>query len=127
MTNLPNESDGNVVQAGRWNTILGKTQNASDTDVRIRGRVATFGTVISLSAASFVGLSGAAGYYGVRAETYITSGNGTDASPYNLSAIESAVNALPAIGGTVFIKAGIWRGSRILLGKTDRKSTRLNS
>src|SRR3990167_6515230 len=113
MTNLPNEADGNVVQAGRWNTILGKTQNAADTDVRIRGRVATFGTVISLSAASFTGLSGAAGYYGVRAEDYITSGNGTRASPYNASAIQNAIDALPAQGGIVFVKAGFffWGGA----------------
>lgn len=121
MTNLPNESDGNTVQAGRWNSLLAKIQNASDTDTRIRGRVATFGTVISLSAASFVGLSGAAGYYGVRAETYITSGNGSDGNPYNLSAIESAVNALPAVGGTVFIKAGVYRGAnRLLFGGTGQ-------
>ena len=118
MTNLPNEADGNVVQAGRWNTILSKTQNAADTDVRIRGRVASFGTVISLSAASFVGLSGAAGYYGVRAETYITSGNGTRASPYNANAIQNAIDALPAQGGIVFVKAGFYSGTRINLGRT---------
>lgn len=60
---------------------------------------------------------GAAGsYYGVRAETYITSGTGTDADPYNASAVESAINALPGKGGIVFVKDGIWSGSRILLG-----------
>jgi len=111
MTKLPNESDGNTVQSGRWNTILGKLQESTDTDVTIRGRKATFGTVVSLSAASFVGLSGAAGYYGVRAEDYITSGDGSAANPYNASAIQSAVNALPTLGGIVFIKGGIWRGA----------------
>ena len=60
------------------------------------------------------------GYYGVRAEDYITSGTGTDANPYNASAIESAINALPNFGGVVFIKEGIYRGSRIFLGGTGQ-------
>src|SRR3990167_3296824 len=111
MTKLPNESDGNTVQSGRWNTILGKIQESTDTDVTIRGRKATFGTFVSLSAASFVGLSGAAGYYGVRAEDHITSGDGSAANPYNASAIQSAINALPSRGGIVFIKEGVWRGT----------------
>jgi len=58
------------------------------------------------------------GYYGVRAEDYITSGTGTDASPYNLSAIESAITALPTQGGIVFIKEGVYRGTRVNLGRT---------
>src|SRR3990167_9289809 len=102
MTKLPNESDGNTVQSGRWNTILGKTQEATDTDVTIRGRKATFGTVVSLSAASFTGLAGLTGYYGQ--EAVPTSGAGTDADPYNASAIETAINALPSKGGIVFVK-----------------------
>ena len=117
MTKLPDESDGNVVQASRWNVILDKTQDGADTDVTIRGRKATFGTVVSLSAASFVGLSGAAGYYGVRADP--TSGDGTASDPYNASAIETAINALGGFGGIVFVKAGVWgrsSESRIQLG-----------
>src|SRR3990167_8886064 len=64
--------------------------------------------------------AGAASYYGVRAEDHITSGTGTDADPYNASAIENAINALSSRGGIVFVKAGIWRGSRILLGATGQ-------
>ena len=59
-----------------------------------------------------------AGYYGVRATDFVTSGDGTRSSPYNASAIESAINALPAHGGIVFVKAGWYRGPRINLGRT---------
>ena len=68
------------------------------------------------------GVAGGAGasYYGVRAEDFITSGIGTDANPYNLSAITSAINALPSQGGIVFIKEGVYRGTRIFLGGTGQ-------
>jgi hypothetical protein len=59
---------------------------------------------------------GADGYYGVRAADYITSGDGSESNPYNASAIEAAINALPSGGGIVFVKEGVWAGSRIGLG-----------
>lgn len=62
----------------------------------------------------------AASYYGVRAEDYITSGDGSFSNPWNASAIESAINALPAKGGIVFVKSGIWSGTRIYLGGTGQ-------
>gem|GEM_PF-2716793 len=65
------------------------------------------------------------GYYGTRAEDYITSGDGTPSNPYNSSAIQSAIDALPAQGGTVFIKAGVWRGTtRIRLPKSGATSSK---
>jgi len=73
------------------------------------------------------GGGGGGGYYGVRAEDFATSGDGSSANPYNASAIQSAIDALPGIGGIVFIKEGIWRGTtRIRLpqsstGKTWKK------
>jgi hypothetical protein len=57
------------------------------------------------------GGGGTGGYYGVRAEDYITSGDGSPSNPYNASAIQNAVDALPARGGIVFIKEGVWQGS----------------
>src|SRR3990167_2254322 len=158
MTNLPQEATGATALSARWNAILDKLQNASDTDVRIRGRKLSAGTVVattgsfsnisgsgysiiqdegvaqtSRSTVDIVGTGvtvtdtgsktqvsipsgGAAAYYGVKAEDYITSGAGTDASPYNASAIENAINALPSRGGVVFVKEGLYRGSRISLG-----------
>ena len=160
MTNLPQEATGATALSARWNALLNKLQNASDTDVRIRGRKISAGTFVgttgsfsnisgsgysiiqdegisltSRSTVTFVGTGvtvtdigsktqvsipsgGAAAYYGVKAEDYITSGAGTRASPYNASAIENAINALPAIGGIVFIKAGFYSGTRINLGRT---------
>ncbi len=67
------------------------------------------------------GAGGAAGYYGVRAADFVTSGDGTPTNPYNASAIQAAINALPSRGGTVFIKEGIWSGpSRISVNKAGR-------
>ncbi len=57
------------------------------------------------------GGGGGGGYYGVRAEDYITTGDGSASNPWNASAIQSAIDALPAQGGLVFIKAGVWRGA----------------
>src|SRR3990172_10155594 len=57
------------------------------------------------------GSSGTGGYYGVRASDFVTSGDGSPASPYNASAIQAAVDALPSRGGIVYIKEGIWRGT----------------
>src|SRR3990167_3619103 len=153
MTNLPQEATGATALSARWNAILDKLQNASDTDVRIRGRKLSAGTVVattgsfsnisgsgysimqdegvaltSRSTVDFVGTgvtvsdtgsktqvsipSGcAAAYYGVKAEDYITSGDGSVANPYNASAIQSAINALSTRGGIVFIKEGVWRGT----------------
>src|SRR3990167_7237612 len=158
MTNLPQEATGATALSSRWNTVINKVQNASDTDVRIRGRKISAGTVvattgsfsnisgsgysimqdegasqISRSTVDFVGTGvtvtdtgsktqvsipsgGAAAYYGVKAEDYITSGDGSAGNPYNASAIQSAIDSLPSRGGFVFIKEGIWRGtSRIQL------------
>jgi len=71
------------------------------------------------------GGSGTGGYYGVRAADFITSGDGSPSNPYNGSAIQAAVDALPSTGGVVFIKEGIWRGAtRITVnanGSTPRK------
>src|SRR3990167_4114840 len=153
MTNLPQEATGATALSARWNVILNKLQNASDTDVRIRGRKLSAGTVVattgsfsnisgsgysiiqdegvaltSRSTVDFVGTGvtvtdtgsktqvsipsgGAAAYYGERAESYITSGDGSAANPYNASAIQTAVDALPSRGGIVFIKEGIWYGT----------------
>ncbi len=62
------------------------------------------------------GGGGSGGYYAIRAADYITQGDGSPANPYNASAIQSAINALPKIGGTVFIKSGVWAGtSRIVI------------
>lgn len=60
-----------------------------------------------------VGIGGGStgGFYGARAEDYITSGDGSPSNPYNASAIQSAINALPPQGGIVFVKRGIWRGT----------------
>src|SRR3990167_9831473 len=163
MTNLPQEATGATALSARWNAILDKLQNASDTDVRIRGRKLSAGTVVATTGSSsnisgsgysiiqdegvsqtsrstvdFVGTGvtvtdtgsktqisipsgGAAAYYGVKAEDYITSGDGSAANPYNASAIQNAYNALPSTGGIVFIKEGIWRGAagtRILVGNS---------
>ncbi len=63
-----------------------------------------------------IGGGGTGGFYGVCAGDFVTSGSGTLSSPYNSSAIESAINALPTHGGIVFVKAGVWRGSKISLG-----------
>lgn len=52
--------------------------------------------------------AGLAGYYGVRAADYVTLGDGSSGNPYNSTAIQSAINALPARGGVVFVKNGIW-------------------
>src|SRR3990167_973257 len=169
MTNLPQEATGATALSARWNAILDKLQNASDTDVRIRGRKLSAGTFVgttgsfsnisgsgysimqdegvaltSRSTVDFVGTGvavtdtgsktqvsipsgGAAAYYGVKAEDYITSGDGSDANPYNASAIESAINALPSRGGIVFVKEGIYRGtSRITVNAagTEKKKKR---
>ncbi len=51
------------------------------------------------------------GAYGVRAEDYIVSGDGSPASPYNASAIQNAINALSSRGGIVFVKAGVYAGN----------------
>lgn len=59
---------------------------------------------------------GTGGHYGVRAADFITSGDGSNANPYNASAIVDAINALPDRGGIVFVKSGVWRGPRIALG-----------
>jgi hypothetical protein len=64
---------------------------------------------------------GGGGYYGVRAEDYISSGDGSPGNPYNASAIQSAVNALPSRGGIVFIRAGVWEGaSRIVVNTAEK-------
>jgi len=71
------------------------------------------------------GGGGSGGYYGVRAEDFITQGDGSAANPYNASAIQSAINALPARGGIVFIKSGVWRGtSRITVNATGAERTK---
>lgn len=65
------------------------------------------------------GGGGTGGYYGVRAADFVTSGDGSPASPYNASAIQAAIDALPLRGGTVFVKEGVWRGSsRITVNAT---------
>jgi hypothetical protein len=65
------------------------------------------------------GGGGTGGYYGVRAADYIISGDGTPSSPYNASAIQNAIDALPSRGGVVFIKGGVWQGtSRITVNST---------
>ena len=120
MTNLPDEVVGNTVRSSRWNVLLDKIQDGQDSDVRMRGRYWTGGSFVG-SYASFAAVaSGSKPYYGIRAEDFITSGDGTAANPYNASAIESAINAIPTRdgggGGIVFIKAGNWQGAKILLG-----------
>jgi len=62
------------------------------------------------------GGGGSGGYYGIRAEDFVTQGDGSASNPYNASAIRDAINSLPFGGGIVFVKRGIWRGSRIFLG-----------
>lgn len=57
------------------------------------------------------GGGGGAGYYGVRAIDFVTSGDGSTTNPYNASAIQNAINALTSRGGVVFVKAGYWEGN----------------
>lgn len=53
MTDLPDESSGNLIRSSRWNTLLAKIEEGTDTDVRIRGRHASFGTFVILTTGSF--------------------------------------------------------------------------
>lgn len=120
MTNLPDEVVGNTVLSSRWNVLLDKLQNAEDTDVRSRGRFWRGGTFAGTFGSFAAMASGSKPYYGVRAEDFIISGIGTAANPYNLSALEDAANALPVVGGLIFVKSGFWEGTKRSWGKTGQ-------
>ena len=56
MTDLPDESSGNLIRSSRWNILLDKIEEGADTDVRIRGRYISFGTCIVLTSGSFASI-----------------------------------------------------------------------
>lgn len=101
ISNLATDAGGVDISSASETRISEVWVNGVLTDNRPRGAAAATG----------------AGYYGVRAADFVTSGDGSRSNPYNASAIQDAINALPGPGGTVFVKAGWWQGSsRIFVG-----------
>jgi len=100
IANLATDAGGIDVLSSSDSRITEIWVNGTLTDNRPRGTVS----------------GGTGGHYGVRAADFITSGDGSNANPYNGSAIVDAINALPDRGGIVFVKSGVWRGPRIALG-----------
>ncbi len=113
MTNLPDVITGGTVIASQWNLILGKLQNATDTDVRIRGRVTTVGTSIAQTKGSFAHLYRGEGE-GVWASQFASTGAGTPTNPWPISAIINACRYVvntKNVGRTVNLDSGVFSGA----------------
>src|SRR3990167_4163409 len=97
MTDLPDESSGNLIRSSRWNSLLDKIEDAEDTDVRIRGRYSSWGTTIVLTHASFSTIYTPAFTGTLRGRTLSA---GTVVAITKASFVEAAITTLTGLGGT---------------------------
>jgi len=97
MTDLPDESSGNLIRSSRWNSLLDKIEDAEDTDVRIRGRYSSWGTTIVLTHASFATIYTPAFTGTLRGRTLSV---GTTVALTKASFQDAAIGTLTVQGGT---------------------------